>query len=61
MPKGSSSHGKYGHGNLGEKASKIYEDIKQENPSYSKTKAAKIANAVAHHHAGHGVHGKKGK
>jgi hypothetical protein len=49
------------HGNLGPKASQIYEDIKQEHPEYTKTKAAKIANAVAHHHAGHGPRGKSGK
>lgn len=49
------------HGNLGPKASQIYEDIRDEHPNYSKTKAAKIANAVAHHHAGYGRRGKAGK
>lgn len=49
------------HGNLSRKASQIYEDIRQEHPGYSKTKSAKIANAVAHHHAGHGVRGRSGR
>ena len=52
------------HGNLGPKASQVYEDIRDEHPGYSKSKAARIANAVAHHtvdHHGHGRRGKSGK
>jgi hypothetical protein len=40
MPKGKR------HGNLSARASKIYEDLRQER-GYSKKKSAKIANAVA--------------
>lgn len=41
MPKGGR------HGNLSKKASGYYESIRRDNPGYSKTKAAKIANAQA--------------
>lgn len=41
MPKGAR------HGNLSRKASKIYEALRRDHPNYTKTKAAKIANAAA--------------
>jgi hypothetical protein len=34
------------HGNLSARASKVYEDLRQER-GYSKTKSARIANSVA--------------
>lgn len=40
MPKGKR------HGNLSAKASKIYEAIRREHKDYSKSKAARIANAT---------------
>lgn len=49
------------HGNLSPKASQVYEDIRQEHPTYSKTKAAKIANAVANHTVNHHTSGAKKK
>lgn len=55
MPKGKR------HGNLDRKASQIYEALRRDHPNYGKTKSAKIANAVAHHHAGHGIRGRKGR
>lgn len=36
------------HGHLSKKASRVYEALRREHPEYSKTKSAKIANAVTH-------------
>lgn len=47
------------HGNLGPRAADVYEAIRREHPGYSKTKSAKIANAVANHTANHKGGGKK--
>lgn len=46
------------HGNLSLPASRVYEAIRSENRSYSKTKAAKIANAEVHGTINR--HGRKG-
>jgi hypothetical protein len=50
--------GKGEHGNLSPAAAAVYEAIRRDNPSYSKSKAAKIANATISgtidHHGGHG-------
>jgi hypothetical protein len=48
------------HGNLSARASKVYEDLRQER-GYSKTKSAKIANAVANGTVNHKRGGKKKK
>lgn len=42
MPKGGR------HGNLGTKASHVYEAIRREHPGMTKKSAAKIANSVTH-------------